>query len=98
MQLYSWNVNGLRAAEKKGFLDFLKNTQPDVLGVQEIKSTEDQLSEALTNVDGYKTYFHPAERKGYSGTAVYYKREPLDITTGLSDDTFNHEGRTIVMT
>ena len=98
MQLYSWNVNGLRAAEKKGFLDFLKNTQPDVLGVQEIKSTEDQLSEALTNVGGYKTYFHPAERKGYSGTAVYYKREPLDITTGLSDDTFNHEGRTIVMT
>jgi exodeoxyribonuclease-3 len=97
MKLYSWNVNGIRAAEKKGLVDWIQAEQPDVLGIQELKATEDQLSDALTNIDGYHVFFNPAERKGYSGTAVYYKREPLSIHTGLSDDRFNHEGRTIVM-
>ena len=97
MKLYSWNVNGIRAAEKKGLVDWIKSEQPDVLGIQELKATEDQLPDTLKQIDGYHAFFNPAERKGYSGTAVYYKEAPLDIHTGLSDDRFNHEGRTIVM-
>ena len=68
-----------------------------MLGIQELKATEDQLPDTLKQIDGYHAFFNPAERKGYSGTAVYYKEEPLNIHTGLSDDRFNHEGRTIVM-
>ena len=97
MKLYSWNVNGIRAAEKKGLGDWIQSEQPDVLGIQELKATEDQLPDTLKQIDGYHAFFNPAERKGYSGTAVYYKEEPLNIHTGLSDDRFNHEGRTIVM-
>ena len=97
MKLYSWNVNGIRAAEKKGLVDWIQSEQPDVLGIQELKATEDQLPDTLKQLDGYHAFFNPAERKGYSGTAVYYKEEPLNIHTGLSDDRFNHEGRTIVM-
>ncbi|MGL4283895.1 exodeoxyribonuclease III [Eubacterium aggregans] len=97
MKLYSWNVNGIRAVEKKGFTDFVIETQPDVLGLQEVKADESQLSDGLLNLEGYKSFFHSAECKGYSGTAVYYKREPLSITTGLSDPQFNSEGRTIIM-
>ena len=97
MKLYSLNVNGIRAAEKKGLVDWIQSEQPDVLGIQELKATEDQLPDTLKQIDGYHAFFNPAERKGYSGTAVYYKEEPLNIHTGLSDDRFNHEGRTIVM-
>lgn len=97
MKLYSWNVNGIRAAEKKGLVDWIKSEQPDVLGIQELKATEDQLPDTLKQIDSYHAFFNPAERKGYSGTAVYYKEAPLDIHTGLSDGRFNHEGRTIVM-
>ena len=97
MKLYSWNVNGICAAAKKGLVDWIKSEQPDVLGIQELKATEDQLPDTLKQIDGYHAFFNPAERKGYSGTAVYYKEAPLDIHTGLSDDRFNHEGRTIVM-
>lgn len=96
-KLFSWNVNGIRACEKKGLADWIIETQPDFLGLQEIKATEDQISDELKNIPGYHVFFHPAERKGYSGTAVYYKREPLNISTGLSDDRFNHEGRTIIL-
>ncbi|MEG1184981.1 MAG: exodeoxyribonuclease III [Eubacterium sp.] len=97
MKLYSWNVNGLRAIEQKGFIPWVNDTQPDVLCLQEIKATEDQISDDIKNIPGYKTFFHPAERKGYSGTAVFYKEDPCNITTGLSDERFNHEGRTIIM-
>ena len=78
-------------------VDWIQSEQPDVLGIQELKATEDQLPDTLKQIDGYHAFFNPAERKGYSGTAVYYKEEPLNIHTGLSDDRFNHEGRTIVM-
>lgn len=97
MKLYSWNVNGIRAAAQKGFTEWVETAQPDILCLQEVKATEDQIGEDIKNIPGYHTFFHCAERKGYSGTAVYYKEEPLSITTGLSDDRFNHEGRTIIM-
>lgn len=93
---YSWNVNGVRAARKKGFLEWLYATQPDVLGIQETKCHPDQLDAELRRPDGYYTYWACAEKKGYSGVALYSKREPLSIQLGLGIDEFDSEGRTIV--
>lgn len=98
MKLYSWNVNGIRAVVNKGFFDFIESAQPDVLCLQETKASEDQLDDALINIEGYKCFYHSSTRKkGYSGTAVYYKVDPVEIRTGLSDERFNDEGRTIIM-
>ncbi len=71
MKLYSWNVNGIRAAEKKGFLDWLEETQPDILCLQETKANVDQLGSSLIRDHGYHTYWHSAEKKGYSGVATF---------------------------
>ncbi|AFA47640.1 exodeoxyribonuclease III [Acetobacterium woodii] len=97
MKIISWNVNGIRAAEKKGFLTFIEEVSPDLLCIQETKAHDHQLEASLLDIPGYFAYFHSGEKKGYSGTAVYYKQEPLAIRTGLSDATFNNEGRTIIM-
>lgn len=97
MKIISWNVNGIRAVEKKGFFPFIEAEQPDILCLQETKAHDHQLEETLLKVPGYASYFHSGDRKGYSGTAVYYKKEPLNITTGLSNPVFNSEGRTIIM-
>lgn len=97
MKLYSWNVNGIRAVAGKGFADFINTLQPDILCLQETKANKDQLDTDITEIPGYKSYFHSGERKGYSGTAVYYKKDPIAIRTGLSDPRFNTEGRTIIM-
>ncbi|MBP7670823.1 exodeoxyribonuclease III [Candidatus Gracilibacteria bacterium] len=93
MKIISWNVNGLRAVEKKGFLNWLDHESPDILALQEIKANEDQLSPQIQSPEGYFGYFHSAIKKGYSGTAIYTKRKPLKITTGLHDARFNDEGR-----
>ena len=93
MKLISWNVNGIRAAERKGFLDWLKHENPDVIGVQEIKAMEDQLSEDLRSPEEYFAYFNSAERKGYSGTALYSKRKPAGLKSGFGIDKFDMEGR-----
>ena len=79
MKLISWNVNGLRAVEKKGFLDFLHTCGADILALQETKATAEQLSEGLRAPTGWHSYFCSAERKGYSGVAVYAKQEPLKV-------------------
>ncbi len=97
MKIYSWNVNGIRAAEKKGLIEWIENTEMDILCIQETKAHEEQLNDKLINIDGYKSFFNSGERKGYSGTAVYYKKEPNKIWTGLPDERFNNEGRTINM-
>lgn len=97
MKLYSWNVNGIRAVAGKGFVDWVLSESPDILCLQETKAEFDQLDGSLRDIPGYKAFFHSGNRKGYSGTAVYYKNEPLSIKTGLSDERFNHEGRTIVL-
>jgi exodeoxyribonuclease-3 len=93
---YSWNVNGLRAAHRKGFLDWLYETQPDVLGVQETKCHPDQLDEELRQPKGYYTYWASAEKKGYSGVALYSKKEPKSVQIGLGLAEYDREGRTIV--
>ena len=86
MRLISWNVNGIRAVAKKGFLDTVKALDPDVLCIQETKASVDQLDDSLLNIPGYKSYFSSAERKGYSGTCVYTKREPVSVSYGLGTD------------
>ena len=71
MKLYSWNVNGIRAAERKGLLDWLDQTQPDILCLQETKARVDQLGSSLLKDHGYYTYWHSAEKAGYSGVATF---------------------------
>lgn len=96
-KLISWNVNGLRAVEKKGFLDFLASSGADILAVQETKASPEQLSDALRAPRGWHAYFSSAERKGYSGVAVYAKREPLAVRHGLGEEEFDREGRTLIL-
>ena len=93
----SWNVNGLRAIVRHGdFLPFLETESPDILCLQEIKSLVEQLPPELRHVDGYHAYFNPAERKGYSGTAIYTKEEPVDVIYGLGIPEFDVEGRVLI--
>ncbi|HSH12389.1 MAG TPA: exodeoxyribonuclease III [Desulfurivibrionaceae bacterium] len=96
LTLYSWNVNGLRAAARKGFLDWLQATRPDILAVQETKCHPDQLTPDLRRPEGYHTYWAWAERKGYSGLGLYTRQEPLSVEMGLGFPEYDREGRTIV--
>ena len=92
LRIISWNVNGIRAVTKKGFLDWLAAESPDVLCPQETKAQPDQLSEDLTQPDGYHAYYSSAERKGYSGVAIFSKEKPLEVSEmGLTR--FDNEGR-----
>ncbi len=95
MKIFSWNVNGIRAAHRKGFLDWLKKEKPDILGIQEIKATPDQLPDELIHPEGYYAYFNSAERKGYSGTAIYSKTKPKSVGSGFGVEEFDDEGRVI---
>lgn len=96
MKLYSWNVNGIRAVQKKGFLEWVEQTQPDILGIQETKAHPDQLDDALKNIAGYQAHWASAERKGYSGVALYTKIPPKSVQLGLGIAEYDIEGRTIV--
>ncbi len=96
MQLISWNVNGIRSAYRKGFLDWFRQQNPDIFCVQETKAQMDVLPHDLLNIQGYHSVFSSAERKGYSGVALYSKLKPLTIKTGLGIQKFDHEGRTII--
>lgn len=92
MKLISWNVNGLRACLGKGFLDFFKESDADIFCVQETKLQAGQLELTL---DGYHQYWNYAEKKGYSGTAIFSKTAPLSVTYGLGIPVHDHEGRVI---
>ncbi|HJO92634.1 MAG TPA: exodeoxyribonuclease III, partial [Victivallales bacterium] len=94
--IYSWNVNGIRACAKKGLLEWISETGPDILALQETKAQPEQLVKDLLDVSGYKSYWHSAARKGYSGVAVYTKKEP-DIVEKLGMDEFDIEGRTMIL-
>ncbi|MDE2774639.1 MAG: exodeoxyribonuclease III [Chloroflexota bacterium] len=96
MKLYSWNVNGIRAAQKKGFLNWLYAEQPDVLTVQETKAWPDQLDPELRQPEGYHSWWVKAERKGYSGVGLFSKSEPQEVKLGLGIEKFDSEGRTII--
>ncbi|MFU0823614.1 exodeoxyribonuclease III [Clostridium sp.] len=96
MRIYSWNVNGLRAIEKKGFIDWIKEEQPDILCIQETKIQKEQINDKLNNIEGYKSYFSCAERKGYSGVAIYTKEEPISVSYGIGIEKFDSEGRILI--
>ena len=94
MKLISWNVNGLRACLKKGFEDSCRFLDPDILCLQETKM---QPGQAEVDLPGYHVYWNSAEKKGYSGTAVFSRIEPLHVTYGMGLDRHDHEGRLITL-
>ncbi|WP_042142270.1 exodeoxyribonuclease III [Paucisalibacillus sp. EB02] len=94
MKLVSWNVNGLRACVRKGFLDYFNGVNADIFCVQETKLQEGQIN---LDLDGYYQYWNYAERKGYSGTAIFTKQQPLSVKYGLGDEDSQSEGRIITM-
>ncbi|MEX0732284.1 MAG: exodeoxyribonuclease III [Aquisalimonadaceae bacterium] len=94
MRIITLNVNGIRAAARKGFFDWLKRQDADVVCLQEIKAQEDQLDESFYP-EGYQTWYHPAEKKGYSGVGIYSRLQPDAVIKGLGWDDFDAEGRFI---
>lgn len=92
MNLISWNVNGLRACMQKGFMDFLNESDADIFCIQETKLQEGQIAMELP---GYFQYWNYAEKKGYSGTAVFSKKEPVSVSYGIGIEEHDHEGRVI---
>ena len=93
MRIVSWNVNGLRACAKKGFLDVLDRSSADVVGVQEVRAFEDQLPDAVRSPEGWCTHFVPAERAGYSGVGLYSRTAPDQVEDSLGEPRFDVEGR-----
>jgi len=94
MKLISWNVNGLRACITKGFFDFLQECQPDILALQETKMQPEQYE---GDAEGYTVYWNSAEKKGYSGTAVFAKKAPLSVSYGIGLAEHDNEGRVITL-
>lgn len=97
LTLLSWNVNGIRAVYKKGFMDWLAQTSPDILCLQETRVEAHQLPPDLAEPAGYFVYWHSSQqKKGYSGTALFSKTKPLSVQFGLGIEEFDQEGRTII--
>ena len=94
MKFISWNVNGIRACVTKGFLDSFKELDADIFAIQESKMQEGQLD---LEIPGYHQYWNYADKKGYSGTAVFTKKEPVEVTYGMGIDEHDHEGRLITL-
>jgi exodeoxyribonuclease III len=97
MKIVSWNVNGLRSVHRNGYWpDFLKGTKPDVICLQEVKATPDQLPNDVREPGGYSAFFSPCQiKKGYSGVALYTRVEPLQVIYGMGTKEFDEEGRLI---
>tara|TARA_A100000164_G_scaffold379641_1_gene424510 strand:- start:1085 stop:1849 length:765 start_codon:yes stop_codon:yes gene_type:complete len=96
MKLLSWNVNGIRAAVKKGFLQFLEDENPDIICIQETKAHKEQLESEILEDHGYFTCWHSGEKKGYSGVATFCKEKPLFIQEGLGIEKYDKEGRVLI--
>ncbi len=94
MKMISWNVNGIRAAVRNGFLTFVQDADPDIICLQETKAHPDQIHVELP---GYWQYWNSAARKGYSGTAVFSRREPLSAANGMGMPEHDGEGRVITL-
>ena len=98
MKLISWNVNGLRAAINKGFKEFFKEINADIFCLQETKMQEEQIDEQIAKTfEGYHCYWNSAVKKGYSGTAVFTKKKPINVTYGLGIEEHDQEGRMITL-
>src|SRR4029079_4358294 len=100
IRIMSWNVNGIRSAAGKGFLDWLSYESPDICCLQEIKARPEDLSEglekSLLTPFGYHSYRFTAEKRGYSGTAIYSKKAPISVTKGMGLARFDSEGRVLI--
>jgi exodeoxyribonuclease-3 len=96
MKILSWNVNGLRAADKKGLYDWFKKDSPDILCLQEIKAQPEQVPPYLRNRPGYNIYWNSAKKKGYSGVVTYTKVQPTEIKKGFGINKFDIEGRILI--
>jgi len=94
MKFYSWNVNGLRACVRKGFLDYFEEVDPDFFCVQEIKLQEGQID---LDLEGYFDFWHYADKKGYSGTAIFTKHKPIKVTYGMNEEKHLGEGRILTL-
>ncbi len=94
MKLISWNVNGLRACVQKGFLEFFREIDADIFCIQESKLQEGQIA---LDLEGYRQYWNYAEKKGYSGTAIFAKTEPISVAYGIGVEEHDHEGRVITL-
>lgn len=96
VKLASWNVNGIRAISKKGFFEWVDKSRPQIIGLQETKISEDQLTDQLTLLKGYHSVFNHAEKRGYSGVAIYSKERPISVKHGFGIPRFDKEGRTLI--
>lgn len=100
MKLITWNVNGIRAVAKKGFIPFINEQSPDILCLQESKAYKEQVPPEIVNIPGYKSYWSSAKRAGYSGTVTYIKEafelQPTEIQYGIGVEKFDSEGRFVV--
>jgi len=96
LRFISWNVNGIRSALKKGLLDFIAREQPDVLCLQEVRARPEQVAEVAWPT-GYHCYWNPAQRAGYSGTAIFTKKEPLAVRPGIGVARHDTEGRVLTL-
>ena len=96
MKLLSWNVNGIRAAVKKGFLQYLEDENPDIICIQETKAHKEQLTAEILKDHGYYVYWHSGKKKGYSGVATFCKEEPLYIQEGIGIKKYDDEGRVLI--
>jgi exodeoxyribonuclease-3 len=94
-KIITYNVNGIRAAVKKGFLEWLETTNPDVVCIQETKAQPDQIPVFELEAMGYKTFIHSAKKKGYSGVAILSKKQPDHIESGMGIEKYDQEGRFI---
>lgn len=97
MRILSWNVNGIRSAYGKGFLDWLGRDSPDILCLQETKASPRQLTPEQRHPSGYRSFWNSAERPGYSGTAVFCREEPISARNGIGITRFDDEGRVITL-
>lgn len=95
IKISSYNVNGIRAAHRKGFTDWVEESNPDIICIQELRATEEQIPKAIKKL-GYHEYYHDAEKKGYSGVAILSKEEPLKVVNGMGVDWVDREGRVMM--
>jgi len=96
MKILSWNVNGIRAASRKGLYEWFKKESPDILCLQEIKAIPEQVPSYLRNPPGYLVFWNPATRKGYSGVVTYTREKPMTVKKGFGIEKFDQEGRILI--
>ncbi len=95
IKMISWNVNGIRASVKKGFYDIFEQLDADIFCIQETKAQDEQVAEALKEIKGYHIFYNSAEKKGYSGTAIISKKEPISVQYGIGIEEHDNEGRVL---